>query len=60
MALGALASVSVSLFNTHSATPMVAIMAGTALSALLVLLISRKRLTHVVSAPAGEAAAVFH
>jgi DHA1 family bicyclomycin/chloramphenicol resistance-like MFS transporter len=60
MALGALASVSVSLFNTHSATPMVVIMAGTALSALLVLLISRKRLTHVVSAPAGEAAAVFH
>lgn len=60
MALGALASVSVSLFNTHSATPMVAIMAGTALSALLVLLISRRRLTHVVSAPAGEAAAVFH
>jgi DHA1 family bicyclomycin/chloramphenicol resistance-like MFS transporter len=60
MALGALASVSVSLFNTHIATPMVAIMAGTALSALLVLLISRKRLTHVVSAPAGEAAAVFH
>jgi DHA1 family bicyclomycin/chloramphenicol resistance-like MFS transporter len=60
MALGALASVSVSLFNTHSATPMVAIMAGTALSALLVLLISRKRLPHVVSAPAGEAAAVFH
>jgi DHA1 family bicyclomycin/chloramphenicol resistance-like MFS transporter len=60
MALGALASVSVSLFNTHSATPMVAIMAGTALSALLVLLISRKRLPHVVSVPAGEAAAVFH
>jgi DHA1 family bicyclomycin/chloramphenicol resistance-like MFS transporter len=60
MALGALASVSVSLFNTHSATPMVAIMAGTALSALLVLLISRKRLPHVVLAPAGEAAAVFH
>jgi DHA1 family bicyclomycin/chloramphenicol resistance-like MFS transporter len=60
MALGALASVSVSLFNTHNAIPMVAIMFGTALSALLVLLISRKRLTHVVSAPAGEAATVLH
>jgi DHA1 family bicyclomycin/chloramphenicol resistance-like MFS transporter len=60
MALGALASVSVSLFNTYSAIPMVTIMFGTALSALVVLLISRKRLTHVVSAPAGEAAAVLH
>jgi DHA1 family bicyclomycin/chloramphenicol resistance-like MFS transporter len=60
MALGALASVSVSLFNTHSAVPMVTIMAVTALSALLVLLVSRKRLTHVVAAPAGEATAVLH
>jgi DHA1 family bicyclomycin/chloramphenicol resistance-like MFS transporter len=60
MALGALASVSVSLFNTRTAVPMVAIMVVTALSALLVLLISRKRLTHVVAAPAGEAAVVLH
>jgi DHA1 family bicyclomycin/chloramphenicol resistance-like MFS transporter len=60
MALGALASVSVSLFNTQSAVPMVAIMVVTALSALLVLLISRKRLTHVVAVPAGEATAMLH
>jgi DHA1 family bicyclomycin/chloramphenicol resistance-like MFS transporter len=60
MALGALASLSVSLFNTQTAVPMVAIMVVTAISALLVLLLGRRRLTHVVAIPAGESAVVLH
>jgi DHA1 family bicyclomycin/chloramphenicol resistance-like MFS transporter len=43
MGMGALASVGVSLFNAHTATPMAAIMAATSLLGLLLLLVGRRR-----------------
>jgi DHA1 family bicyclomycin/chloramphenicol resistance-like MFS transporter len=42
MGMGALASVSVSLLNNHTALPMVSIMAATSLLALLILVVGRK------------------
>ena len=53
MAAGALASVGVSLFNAHSALPMVSIMAGTSALALGLLLVGRQRVTHLVAATPG-------
>lgn len=44
LGLGALASVGVSLFNTRSALPMVAIIAGTSLIALLILITGSKNI----------------
>ncbi len=44
LGLGALASVGVSLFNTRSALPMVAIIAGTSLTALLILITGSKNI----------------
>jgi DHA1 family bicyclomycin/chloramphenicol resistance-like MFS transporter len=58
MAAGALASVGVSLFNAHSALPMVGIMAGTSLLALGLLLVGRQRVTHLVAATPGAAGAL--
>jgi DHA1 family bicyclomycin/chloramphenicol resistance-like MFS transporter len=58
MGMGALASVGVSLFNTRSAVPMAAIMAGTSLLALLLLLIGRQRVTHLVAASASPGGAL--
>jgi DHA1 family bicyclomycin/chloramphenicol resistance-like MFS transporter len=55
MGMGALASVGVSLFNTHSALPMVLIMALTSLLALLLVLVGRQRVTQLT--PAAEATA---
>ncbi|AUD01459.1 multidrug effflux MFS transporter [Spirosoma pollinicola] len=46
MGLGALASVSVSLLNNHTAIPMVGIMAATSLLALLILLWGRKSIRY--------------
>jgi DHA1 family bicyclomycin/chloramphenicol resistance-like MFS transporter len=61
MGMGALASVGVSLFNSHTAIPMTAIMAVTSLVALLVLLVGRQRLGGtVVSAPAGAVGGGLH
>jgi DHA1 family bicyclomycin/chloramphenicol resistance-like MFS transporter len=60
MGMGALASVSVSLFNSHSATPMAAIMAITSVLALLILLVSRQRINTLRAAPAGAAGAGLH
>jgi DHA1 family bicyclomycin/chloramphenicol resistance-like MFS transporter len=54
MGVGALASVGVSLFNTHSAVPMAAIMAGASLLALLLLLVGRQRIPQHVAASAGH------
>ncbi|RYE30017.1 MAG: MFS transporter, partial [Sphingobacteriaceae bacterium] len=59
LGMGALASVGVSLFDTKSALPMVAIIAGTSFLALLILLIGRKKVVNQVEAVAGEAV-VFH
>jgi DHA1 family bicyclomycin/chloramphenicol resistance-like MFS transporter len=58
MGMGALASVGVSLFNTRSAVPMAAIMAGTSLLALLLLLVGRQRVTHLVAASASPGGAL--
>jgi DHA1 family bicyclomycin/chloramphenicol resistance-like MFS transporter len=60
MGMGALASVSVSLFNSHSATPMAAIMAVTSVLALLILLVSRQRINTLRAAPAGATGAGLH
>lgn len=59
MGLGALASVGVSLFNAKSAVPMVAIMAGSATVALLVLIIGRRTITAPVIA-SEKTAGVIH
>jgi DHA1 family bicyclomycin/chloramphenicol resistance-like MFS transporter len=48
MALGAMASVAVSVFNDHTAMPMVCIMAASALLALTVLLIGKKKIRYQV------------
>jgi DHA1 family bicyclomycin/chloramphenicol resistance-like MFS transporter len=58
MGAGALASVGVSLFNAHSALPMVGIMAGTSLLALGLLLVGRQRVTHLVAATPGVGGAL--
>lgn len=56
LGLGALASAGVSLFNTRSAMPMAAIMAGTSVLALLVLLIGRRNIKqHFKPDPSDEA-----
>jgi len=60
MGMGALASVGVSLFNTHSALPMAAIMALTSLLALLALVIGRQRITQLAVAPAEAVAGALH
>jgi DHA1 family bicyclomycin/chloramphenicol resistance-like MFS transporter len=48
MGMGALASVGVSLFNSHSALPTVSIMAATSLLALGMLLVGRQRVRELV------------
>ncbi|MGI4862629.1 MAG: multidrug effflux MFS transporter [Janthinobacterium lividum] len=60
MGMGALASVGVSLFNVHSALPMVAIMAATSLLALVVLLAGRQRIGTLLAAPAGAVGGGLH
>lgn len=60
LGMGAVASVGVSLFNTRSALPMVAIIAGTSFLALLILLIGRNQIAQPVEVAAGEAAVVLH
>jgi DHA1 family bicyclomycin/chloramphenicol resistance-like MFS transporter len=61
MGMGTLASVGVSLFNSHTAIPMAAIMAMTSLLALLLLLVSRQRVgAALVTAPAGALGSGLH
>jgi DHA1 family bicyclomycin/chloramphenicol resistance-like MFS transporter len=55
MAVGALASYAVSLFDTRSALPMVAVMAATALLALLALVVGRRFIAEPVAAAEGGA-----
>jgi MFS transporter, DHA1 family, multidrug resistance protein len=54
MAIGALASVAVSMFNDHSAVPMVAVMASSAILALLILLVGRKKIKYQVDKQSDE------
>lgn len=58
MGAGALTSVGVSLFNTHSAVPMAALMAGASLLALVLLLVGRQRVTDLVVATPGVGGAL--
>ncbi len=60
LGVGALASVGVSLFNSRSALPMVAIITGTTLLALLVLIFGKKYILHPVETIAGETVAAIH
>jgi DHA1 family bicyclomycin/chloramphenicol resistance-like MFS transporter len=58
MGIGSLASTVVSLYNTHTATPMAVTMCGSSLLALLILVIcSRNIRTAVTASPAGAAMA---
>lgn len=60
MAIGALASVGVSLFTTHSAVPMVAIMAVSALLALLIVLLGRRFIAHPITTQGQPLAGMSH
>lgn len=57
MGFGALATVILSLFDTHSAVPMAGIMAGSTFLALLILLIGRKVIPVTADLPKVEAPA---
>ncbi|UPL49029.1 multidrug effflux MFS transporter [Hymenobacter sublimis] len=59
MAVGALASFGVSMFNTHTAVPMVAIMAASALLALLIQVVGRRVIGQPVAA-AEDAGVLVH
>jgi DHA1 family bicyclomycin/chloramphenicol resistance-like MFS transporter len=59
MGLGTIASVGVSLFDTRSSLPMVAIMASTSLIALAILYFGRKNITNKVDA-GKDSAPAFH
>ena len=59
MGIGSLASTVVSLYNTHTATPMAVTMCGSSLLALLILLVCRRNIKTAVAAP-SEGAQVLH
>ena len=59
MGLGTIASIGVSLFDTRSSLPMVAIMASTSLIALAILYFGRKNITNKIDA-GKDSAPVFH
>jgi len=59
MGMGTLASIGVSLFDTRSSLPMVAIMASTSLIALTILYFGRKRIKNKVEA-GTDGAVAFH
>lgn len=60
LGMGALASVGISWFNTRSALPMVSIIAGTSLLALVILLIGRRNIINKAETTSGETVPVFH
>ena len=60
MAMGALASMGVSLFSNGTAVPMVAIMAVTSVVALFLLLTGRKQITEQVEVAADQMAEPVH
>jgi len=60
MGLGTLASIGVSMFDTRSSLPMVAIMASTSLIALAILYFGRKTITNKIEAGKDGAAPAFH
>ncbi|MCX2483583.1 multidrug effflux MFS transporter [Pedobacter sp. MR2016-24] len=60
MGLGALASVLVSMFDTRSSVPMVAIMASTSIFALLILYTGRKNIKNKIEIDKENAGVSFH
>lgn len=60
MGLGALASVAVSLFDTRTSVPMVAIMAATSIIALIILITGRKKIKHKIVVDKANAGVSFH
>jgi DHA1 family bicyclomycin/chloramphenicol resistance-like MFS transporter len=60
MGLGTLASVGVSLFDTHSSVPMVSIMASTSILALAILYFGRKNIKHKVELDKDNPGISFH
>jgi len=60
MGLGTLASIGVSLFDTHSSLPMVAIMAATSIIALMILFFGRKNIKTKVEIDKDNMGASFH
>ena len=60
MGLGTLASVAVSLFDTHSSVPMVSIMASTSILALAILYFGRKNIKHKVELDKDNPGISFH
>lgn len=60
MGIGALASVVVSLYNTHTAVPLAITMSGAAVIALLILLTGRKQIGTAVAAPEKGSTVMAH
>jgi len=60
MGLGALASVLVSMFDTRSSVPMVAIMASTSLIALIILYTGRKNIKNKIEIDKENSSVSFH
>jgi len=60
MGLGALASVAVSMFDTRSSVPMVAIMASTSIIALIILFTGRKNIVNKIGVDKDKAGVAFH
>lgn len=60
MGLGALASVAVSMFDTRSSVPMVAIMASTSIIALIILFTGRKNIVNKIGVDKDNAGVAFH
>ncbi|WP_440134693.1 multidrug effflux MFS transporter [Chitinophaga sancti] len=60
MGVGALASVGVSLFDSHTALPMAMIMAGTAVMSVVLLAVGRRRIKHPIVLHDGDDAIVLH
>ncbi|MDB4926892.1 multidrug effflux MFS transporter [Mucilaginibacter sp.] len=60
LGLGALATLGVSIFNSHSAVPMASIMEVSAIIGLLILFIGRKRITHKVDVSASAGVGMAH
>jgi DHA1 family bicyclomycin/chloramphenicol resistance-like MFS transporter len=60
MGIGALASVGVSVFDSHTALPMAMIMAGTAMMSVLLLAVGRRQIKHPIVMHDGDDAIVIH
>jgi DHA1 family bicyclomycin/chloramphenicol resistance-like MFS transporter len=60
MGIGALATVALSLFNSHTALPMVGLMAGSSALAFIILVLGRRTIPAESNLQPAEPAAMFH